>query len=345
MRRILICVAAIALAATACQPPPPAPGGTQRPYLDEIYRVSVTPADAPLSYGSAPPIDPLVGPDDPYQRPLDQNGNEVLRLWVSQPTSGPSTDRPAIVWVHGGGFKTGVGAGASLARNTASSYASRGYVGFSIEYRIDTTSDCQWVQDNPPSSPDYDAMLAQCMEGMESAQQDAQAAVRWVRHHATEYGVDPSKVAVGGFSAGAIVADDLAYRANDSGSWVYNADDVSSGEVRTALSRVSAAFGASGCTYRPEDITSEGRPISMIHSEGDLAVDYSCIAASVDRARSLGLVAELTSYCDQRGHANALYMAHQTETDAQWTTFLARELGLYSGMRAPSADPTCTAAS
>ena len=73
-------------------------------------------------------------------------------------------------------------------------------------------------------------------------------------------------------------------------------------------------------------------------------MDYGCIAATVTKARSLGLVAELTSYCGQAGHAKALYQAHQAETDEKWTTFLTRELGIYSNVRPPSADLVCASA-
>lgn len=52
-------------------------------------------------------------------------------------------------------------------------------------------------------------------------------------------------------------------------------------------------------------------------------------------------MAELTSYCDESGHAADLYRDHEDETERDWSTFLARELGLYRGMRPPSADPIC----
>lgn len=58
-------------------------------------------------------------------------------------------------------------------------------------------------------------------------------------------------------------------------------------------------------------------------------------------ARADGLVAELTSYCTESAHAESLYAEHKAATDTQWTTFLARELHIYSGMRPPSADPLC----
>ena len=48
--------------------------------------------------------------------------------------------------------------------------------------------------------------------------------------------------------------------------------------------------------------------MSLIHSEYDQAVDYrGCVVPTVVTARGAGLVAELTSYCGQGGHAVVLY--------------------------------------
>jgi predicted esterase len=342
MRRwtLLASLAAVVAVGAACVPPPAPP--PPAPYLDAVFGdVAVTPRDQPLSYGTAAPIDPTVGPGDPHGRPLDGAGNEVLRMWVADPVDNTATNRPAIVWVHGGGFKAGIGAGYGLVANTGASYAQRGYVGFSIEYRVNTTSDCQYVQDHQadnPQPPDWAAKYLYCVQAIVAAQQDTQAAVRWVRRHAPDYGIDPNRVAVAGFSAGAVTAANLAYRWHDTGAHAYSIEDDPS-----ANSRVQAALGASGCEYLPSSIGAGDAPISFIHSEFDQAVDYhNCVVPTVTTARDAGLVAELTSYCDQAGHAQVLYDANRAATDAQWTTFLARELRIYSGMRPPSADPVCT---
>ena len=100
-------------------------------------------------------------------------------------------------------------------------------------------------------------------------------------------------------------------------------------------------FGASGCDYEPENIGAGDAPVSLIHSKGDGAVPYSCAAATVTAARAAGLVAELTSYCTSSLHAEDLYSPNKAVTDQQWTTFLARQLLIYSDMRPPSADPVC----
>ena len=332
-------VVALAAVAAACVPPPAPP--PPAPYLDRVFtNVTRTPQGQPLSYGTAPPFDPTVGPGDPHGRPLDANGDEILRMYVADPVDNTATNRPTIVWIHGGGFKAGIGSSYGLLSNVGVPYAERGYVGVSIEYRVNTTSDCQYVQDHQadnPQPPDWLEKYLYCAQAIFGAQHDAQAAVRWIRRHAAEYRVDPNKVAVGGFSAGAVTAANLAYRWDDTGDHAYQPDDHPS-----ANSRVQGALEASGCEYLPDSIGAGDAPTSSIHSEFDPAVDYrNCVVPTVTQARAAGLVAELTSYCGQNGHAQNLYQAHLAETDAQWTTFLARELHIYRDMRPPSADPVC----
>lgn len=83
--------------------------------------------------------------------------------------------RPAVVMVHGGGWRTGdKESWAPEARKVAG----RGWVAVSVNYRLDEPS---------PFPAEVD---------------DVQAAVRWVRAHAGELGVDPGRIAAVGDSAG-----------------------------------------------------------------------------------------------------------------------------------------------
>lgn len=333
----MVGLAILVLTAAACMPPPAPP--SPAPYLDKVYSdLRTTPEATPLSYGAAPPIDPTVGPNDPHRRPLDGEGNEIQRLWVTDPVDNPAPRRPAIIFIHGGGFKGGIGNGYPLL-TSARAYAERGYVLFSIEYRTDTTSDCQGVQDytGDPNDPGHLALRAQCQRGITAAQHDAQGAVRWVRRNADRYRVNPNMVAAGGFSAGAITAANLAYNSDLAGDHAYSSRD-----DPDADSRIQAAFGSSGCNYDPSTIGPGDAPVSFIHGELDALVDYDgCVVPSFTTARDAGLVAELASYCGDSRHATKLYLAHMVATDRQWTTFLARELKIYSGMRPPSAAPFC----
>jgi predicted esterase len=358
LRRRLVTVAlfgGVTLVAAACVPKaPPAPA----PYLDQVYAATVTPKAQPVVWGAAPPIDEHYGgtlyagtaieQSDP--RPvLDGDGNEPLRLWIARPNN-ETAFRPAILWVHGGGFAVGIDSMYGLANTTGQDYAKRGYVSISVEYRIDTTlvgtgtatqrppSLCQWVQDNwSPGDPIWEQRYAQCRDDILAAQHDVQAAVRWVRQHAPEYGIAPNKIAVGGFSAGAVTAANIAYNGNDVGTWSYFTGD----DRSVANSKIQAGFGASGCDYEPTNIGAGDAPVSLIHAKFDGAVPYSCAAQTVTAARAAGLVAELTSYCTSSLHADALYQPNKAATDEQWTTFLARQLLIYSDMRLPSADPVC----
>lgn len=365
--RTLISLGALLLlgALTACLPADPGPGGLYR-----APQASITPVvqarGAPTVWGSAPPIDEAYGAtlyagtsiEQPDPRPALVDGREPLRLWVASPDDG-RTDRPVILWVHGGGFAVGIDSMYGLAAGTGRDYAARGYVSISVEYRIDTTlvgngtptsrppSLCQWVQDHVnPDDPVWTARREQCQRNVLAAQNDVQGAVRWVKAHAADLGIDPNKVAIGGFSAGAVTAANVGYRTDtvaDLGTETYFSGDVRS----VSQSKVKATFGASGCVYSsdlggPTAIGTDDAPASYIHSRFDQAVPYSCAAAAFGEARTQGLVAELTSYCTENGHANNLYDAHRDATDLQWTTFLTRQLSLYSGTREPSAEPFCS---
>jgi predicted esterase len=352
----------LVVAAAACAPRDPGADGLYRGVQADIHPV-VTPKAQPVTWGAAPVIDEHYGgtlyqetaieQQDP-RPPATADGDEPLRLWVADPHDG-RTGRPAILWFHGGGFAVGIDSMWSLANGTAKDYAQRGYVGISVEYRTDTTlvgtgtatqrppSLCQWVQDNvDPNSQVWRDRRAQCTRNIQAAQADALAAVRWVRAHAADYGIGPTKIAMGGFSAGAVLTDLVAYQHEDVGTHRYFAGD----GLSVANSRIGAGIVASGCVptadFQPPDTMGAGdAPTSAIHSKGDRAVPYSCAANTVGAARDAGLVAELTSYCTESGHAADLYHQHRAATDEQWTTFLVRQLGIYSGTRPPSADPLC----
>lgn len=116
------------------------------------------------------------------------SGEAAHLLDVYRPT-GLEGSAPVVIYIHGGGFRI-------LSKDThwvmAIEFARRGYVVFSINYRL------------APAHP-YPA-----------AAEDACDAYRWVVAHAAEYGGDPGRIAVAGESAGAnlstVVAAAACYR-------------------------------------------------------------------------------------------------------------------------------------
>lgn len=105
-----------------------------------------------------------------------------LKLHLSFPLDWKAGDkRPAIVCFFGGGWKNG----SYIQFVSLCDYlASRGMVAASADYRIESIHH---------TTPD------KCVE-------DAKSAIRYVRGHATELGVDPDKIAASGGSAGGHLA-------------------------------------------------------------------------------------------------------------------------------------------
>ena len=162
------------------------------------------------------------------------------------------------------------------------------------------------------------AQQARCQAAIFAAQHDAQAAVRWVRANAARYGVDPGKVAMAGFSAGAVTALHVAYRSDDPG-------DV--GDLDGTDSRIQAALSASGCNYLPESIGPGDAPVHLLHARLDPAVPFACAQDVAQRAQAAGLVAE-TMFYDDGAHADLLYLLHKADVDRAWTGFLVDQLHL-----------------
>ncbi len=87
--------------------------------------------------------------------------------------------RPAIVFIHGGGW---VGGSRTGWHELIAPFAQQGYVGMAIDYDLSP-------------AVRFPSALQECKE-----------AVRWLRAHASEYHVDPKRIAVAGGSAGGELA-------------------------------------------------------------------------------------------------------------------------------------------
>ncbi len=130
-----------------------------------------------------------------------------LKLDVYKPANN-TKKKPAILLIHGGGFSGGDKSDVNIV-NLANYFASRGWVAFSINYRLvgdKGTIPTQWVQYAQNSVPVVDQ--AQFM-AMYPAHRDAKAAMRWLIANANNYNIDTNYITVGGGSAGAIVATTL----------------------------------------------------------------------------------------------------------------------------------------
>lgn len=111
----------------------------------------------------------------------------------------PETDEPSplVVWIHGGGWLVNTRKSSPDLRRY---FASRGYAMATISHRLSEIPEGI----DPVISPDPDNPTPRATFPAHIV--DVKAAIRWLRAHADEYGLDPANVAVWGSSSGAHLA-------------------------------------------------------------------------------------------------------------------------------------------
>lgn len=111
-----------------------------------------------------------------------------LKLDVYEPSADNTQARPVIIWIHGGGFRTGSSKTQGYIVNYSNRFAKRGYVCISIEYRLRASSSM------PTQSDEFPAL--------QDAARDANTAINWVKANAAAYRIDPNLIFMAGGSAG-----------------------------------------------------------------------------------------------------------------------------------------------
>jgi acetyl esterase/lipase len=257
-------------------------------YRDEIFTSVTTTSN--IVYGSA----------------VNQSGQTVsLTLDAYRPVGDTVTSRPAIVWIHGGGFSSGSKTSAELV-DEATTFAKKGYVNVSINYRLSTGCSAA-------------APTAACVTSIVDAKHDAQAAVRFLRANASTYGVDPSRIAVAGSSAGAITALNVGFDPTDPGT---SGNPGYPSGVRAAVSLSGAALLT---TPSPGDAHS-----LLFHGSADTTVPYQWAVDTQASAEAAGLVSELTTWA---GGGHVPYAQHRAEILEQTQNFLYWTLDLSHAAR------------
>jgi len=128
-----------------------------------------------------------------------QNGARAIPLLLDlyEPLDTTEPARPMVVLVHGGGFQAGSKTMSQFV-GWARHLATRGYVVASIDYRIATQ--------HPPADPAYSFRGDGRDAAAHAGHVDTKRAIRWARAFAVARGIDPSRIFVGGGSAGAVHA-------------------------------------------------------------------------------------------------------------------------------------------
>ena len=234
---------------------------------------------------------------------LDATRNEKMDLYLPKGRP-PNTLSPAVLLIHGGGWKEGdkrqtreIEFGTTLADN--------GYVAASINYAL-------------RSAGKFPLNLQDCKNG-----------IRYLRAHSREIGIDPSRIAVMGGSAGghlalmvAYTGDDPTLAPNEPYSGVsdkvscvvdfYGITDIGSRkktdpngkptEARGVESEVQAIFGSNPEDWKkasPVGYIRKDLPATLIlHGRRDTTVDYDQSQELADALKKVGATHEIIWLAD-----------------------------------------------
>lgn len=213
-----------------------------------------------------------------------QVGDVRLNLHVFEPVGHTASDRrPAIVFFFGGGW---VGGSPSQFYPQCQHLAKQGVVAMSAEYRVKSRNN---------TTP------FECVK-------DGKSAIRYVRSHASELGIDPKLIAAGGGSAGGHVAAATATvtTINEKG------EDTNVSAVPCAMVLFNPVYdnGPTGYGYKKvrdrykeisplHNITKKTPPAIVFLGTKDKLIPVSTGEKFRDKMRSFGVRSELVLFKDR----------------------------------------------
>ena len=204
-----------------------------------------------------------------------------LTMDIFTPDDGGAKNRAAVIVAHGGAFIAGAKDDDQKSIAYCDSLAARGFVTASIQYRLGVTAtgkvsiasfypEITLAGDLTVSERDYARAVYRGV-------QDINAAVRFLRANATEYGIDPERIYVLGNSAGAIMAIENIYANSETDfpDYVFeneNAYDIGGlndyGEQGVDF-HANGAVALWGATHNPKILGYNKTPVFLAHGSAD----------------------------------------------------------------------------
>ena len=215
-----------------------------------------------------------------------------LKLWVFNPPGDKVEDKkPTIVFFFGGGWNAG---NPGQFEQHCRYLAARGLVSILADYRVYSR---------------HKVLANKCIS-------DAKSAIRWVREHAEELGVDPVRIAAGGGSAGGHLAaatavlpkfdeptEDTNISSGPNALVLFNPAlvlaPVNSGnaEYSEKLEDMGRRFGAEPLDISPyQNIKQDTPPTIIFHGTNDTTVPFDTVELFSDKMNEMGNDCMLVAY-------------------------------------------------
>ncbi|MBJ7471196.1 MAG: alpha/beta hydrolase [Solirubrobacteraceae bacterium] len=286
---------------SGCTVPAPKGEGPLR-YRDQVFTaVTETPN---LQYGEAP----------------DAAGvPQKLFLDLYEPAGDTAAKRPAMVWVHGGGFKIGTRKDPMMVE-LSRRFARRGYVVVSISYRLLAAEICGGEESTEA-----------CLPAALKAADDQRAAVRYLRKRAAELRIDPDRIGAGGASAGAISSILVGAAPNIAG----NSGNPGFSNAVKAVVSISGGLPYDG-VFGPGDA-----PVLFWHGTADTVVPFEWAQNNVEYMADnepLGFL----RYVNGAGHVPWGQYANDMDEQARNWLYIWLRLGGLNGTTPTTTTPATT---
>ncbi len=180
-------------------------------------------------------------------------------LDLYQPNGDSVTNRPLIIWMHGGGFKLGNkrSRGIPLWSKT---FAQRGYVCAAINYRHSKKRPLKRFTD-----------LA---EGCYDAIEDLHHAVAFLKKNASQYRIDTSRIILAGNSAGGIIALQAVYSSFAEIAQLVHVPGADTASREHNPLHIVAVINYWGALFDLDWLKNSEVPIVSVHGNNDGIVPY-----------------------------------------------------------------------
>lgn len=257
----------------------------------------------------------IIEPDLAYR----EGDSKAWRLDLVRPKAAGDTPRPAIVFIHGGGWRSGDKRRGYFISG-AQEYAQKGYVCVTVNYRLTG-----------------EARFPACIE-------DVKCAVRWLRANAKKYNIDPDRIGGYGNSAGAHLVAMLGLAGPDAkleGDGPHQDQSsllqaVCCSATPTDMTLFERAL--SRADVSPEERKKRGRKVSpityvsdkappflVVHGTGDKTVDIKHGDTFVKALQDAGAKNVEYIRIDDAGHG--VFGQHAKQTHPAMEKFFATHLG------------------
>lgn len=282
-----------------------------------------------------------------------RSGSEILQYDVYLPENAVR-NRPVVFWIHGGAFVAGSRRDVAWA---CQRWAQRGYVAVSIGYRLGFYSPF-------PVDPPFAYDTAEVCRAAWRAIVDIRSAIRHTLDHADDYGIDTSRVVIGGYSAGAIAALtnvflDTAQRRFPSADTLRDVERLFERFPRPRLEslplyvRPRAVVGLFGGLLDTAYLQTSPPPLFLYHQTEDPVVacerrrglwgmpldvgaNYPMIAGSCFLERELSKRGLLPSQLEFVSHVGIAHEPHNAAlVDSLAAVFCAQHVNVTSGLYSP----------